>query len=197
MNTDDDEHALTAWQREIADVKPLSGPTRRADASQKPSPGHEARRLAAVQDIDNQNLNFLSDHGVPWLSPYEAFAYKRDGVQRGVFKKLKQGKYEIDAMLDLHQLSANEAREKVFEFIKQSQKNGVRTGLILHGKGARNRKQPAFLKSLSLYWLTQMKEVLAIHSAIREHGGNGAAYVLLQKNESAKRELREKFNTNN
>jgi DNA-nicking Smr family endonuclease len=53
--------------------------------------------------------------------------------------------------------------------------------LIIHGKGGYDGG-PSLLKSQVNHWLKQMPEVLAYHSAVRQHGGLGAVYVLLKRN---------------
>ena len=60
-----------------------------------------------------------------------------------------------------------------------------------HGKGE-DSATPARLKSYTNAWLRQLPEVLAFHSAQRRHGGYGATYVLLRKNEVARSDTRER-----
>ena len=102
------------------------------------------------------------------------------------------GDYAIDARLDLHKMTLEQARQQVFGFIRESHQYGLRTVMILHGKGARNKDNPALLKSATAHWLKQLDEVMAYHTAMKHHGGSGAVYVLLKKGEQAKRENREK-----
>ena len=187
MNEDDEQLFRDAY----SDVDPLKATSVKASVkvAAKPTPGTLHRREAA-QQLDS-DPNTLSDEHIPCVLPYDPISYRRDGVQHGVFKKLRLGLYDLEARLDLHQLSLQQARNAVFYFIRESHQYGLRTLIILHGKGARNTEKPALLKSATAYWLCQMDEILAYHSAMQHHGGTGAVYVLLRKSEQSKRENRE------
>ncbi len=124
------------------------------------------------------------------VDPMALLSFQRPGVQNGVFRNLRLGKYTIDARLDLHTLTVDAARKLVYQFIQDCIANNVRTALITHGKGE-GRAQPALLKSCVAYWLPQMDEVLAFHTAQKQHGSYGATYVLLKKSEDTKRRNRE------
>jgi DNA-nicking Smr family endonuclease len=133
----------------------------------------------------------VSDDYVVWLKAEDILAYKKSGVQDGVYKKLRMGKYSIDGKLDLHQKTVAEARSEVSVFIAEAMEHAARTVIILHGKGARNPERRAVIKSHLAKWLKEKSEVLAFHSAQPHHGGSGAVYVLLRKSESAKEQARE------
>ena len=125
------------------------------------------------------------------LDPHDIVGFKRDGVQEGVYKKLRLGKYELQASLDLHQKTLNEARQTLVQFISDCEVRDIRCLLILHGKGERSTPR-ALLKSHVSAWLPQLPAVMAIHSAERRHGGSGALYMLLRKSERKKTENRER-----
>ena len=121
--------------------------------------------------------------------------FKRPGVQHGVFRKLKQGRYESEARLDLHRMSTAVARRELFGFIEQAYELGLRSLLVIHGKGEGKAEQErsSILKGCTNRWLRELDVVQAFHSAQPRHGGTGAVYVLLKKSEEKKRENREKF----
>ncbi|MFT1644394.1 Smr/MutS family protein, partial [Vibrio cholerae] len=79
----------------------------------------------------------LSIDHAPKLKPHDMLEYKRDGVQDGVYRKLRLGKYPIQARLDLHRKTLKEARSEVIQFIRQSMAMDIRTLLIVHGRGER------------------------------------------------------------
>ena len=155
-----------------------------------PSESQLAHRESAV-GCAAKNPNVLTTEYVEPVEPHDPIAFKRDGVQEGVYRKLRLGKYDIHAVLDLHRKTLKEAHKEVFEFITDAMAHGLRTVMILHGKGAQS-KPPAFLKSYVNKWLPQMDEVLAFHSAQKHHGGVGAVYVLVRKSDLKKLESREK-----
>src|SRR5690606_2238677 len=124
---------------------------------------------------------------VPPVDPLEILEFKRPGVQNGVYRKLRLGNYAIDARLDLHRMTVEQARRAVFQFVADCMEQDIRCALVTHGKGV-GRTQPALLKSCVAHWLPQFREVLAFHSAQKHHGGSGASYILLRKSERKRQE---------
>ena len=92
-------------------------------------------------------------------------------------------------------MTAAVARRELFGFIEQAFELGLRSVLIIHGKGESKaeRERSSILKGCTDHWLRQLDIVQAFHSAQPRHGGTGAVYVLLKKSEEKKRENREKF----
>lgn len=179
----------------VGDVTPLA-PDQTTDQrpARQQTPGVTARRAAAQREVQGDN-NFLSAaEYIPPVKPWDELNFKRDGVQYGVFKNLRLGKYRIDAQLDLHRHTVEQARKAVFEFVRDARELDIRCVLIAHGKGE-GREQPALLKSCVNHWLRQLDAVLAFHSAQRHHGGTGATYVMLRKSEKKRDENREKHQT--
>ena len=182
------------FQEEMLGVTPLKRDARERLLRKVHEGDGEARRLAAEGEPEGP-LNSLVDEGVEPLDAWYVLAFKRPGIQHGVYKKLRQGRYEIDARLDLHRLSVKQARMDVHSFIQDAMQYGLRTVLILHGKGQRKTEQEktAVLKGYVQHWLQELEEVQAFHSAQPVHGGTGAVYVLLRKSLQKKRENRERF----
>lgn len=182
------------FQEEMLGVTPLKRDARERLLRKGNEGDGEARRLAAEGEPEGL-LNSLVDEGVEPLDAWYVLAFKRPGIQHGVYKKLRQGRYEIDARLDLHRLSVKQARVDVHSFIQDAMQYGLRTVLILHGKGQRKTEQEktAVLKGYVNHWLQDLEDVQAFHSAQAEHGGTGAVYVLLRKSLQKKRENRERF----
>jgi DNA-nicking Smr family endonuclease len=190
----DDEEFL--FRQEMSDVTPLKTDARmnlRRDSESEAS--LRERRAAAV--AEQGDINPLSNEGIEPLDPWFVLDFKRPGVQNGVFRKLKQGRYESEARLNLHRMSVQRARRELFEFVRQAQDLGLRTVLIIHGKGENSpsteREQASIIKGCVNKWLRELEPVQAFHSARIQHGGTGAVYVLLRKSESAKEANRERF----
>lgn len=182
------------FQAEMLGVTPLKRDARERLLRKENEGDGKARRLAAEGEPEGL-LNSLVDEGIEPLDAWYVLAFKRPGIQHGVYKKLRQGRYDIDARLDLHRLSVKQARIDVHSFIQEAMQYGLRTVLILHGKGQRKTEQEktAVLKGYVNRWLQDLEEVQAFHSAQPVHGGTGAVYVLLRKNLQKKRENRERF----
>ena len=181
------EDELDLFYKEMADVQPLSRREERVlpRPDKSPSPGLLYRRESA-QRAQGMDESHLPTAFVEPVRPEAIISFKRDGIQNGVFRRLQRGAYEIEAMLDLHGLTVEQARHEVYVFIHDCLRYDVRSALISHGKGQRNKDQIPLLKSFLARWLPLFPEVMAFHSAQKWHRGAGAAYVLLRKSEKAK-----------
>ncbi|KLV04700.1 MULTISPECIES: DNA endonuclease SmrA [Photobacterium] len=174
----------------MADVAPLAQDKVQVTQKHQVSEAQLARRLAA-QTLSDSDPEYLSLDYAKMLKPDDMVEFKRSGVQDGVFRKLRLGKYDLQARLDLHRKSLKEAREEVLNFLRQCQRMDIRTVIIVHGKGEKSNP-PAMMKSFVATWLEQITDVMCFHSALRQHGGNGALYVMLKKSPERKLENRER-----
>lgn len=183
-----------SFAQEMQDVVPLQVPPkvaiRKGDINLA---SQEARRLAAENPIVKRDPNYLQTSDVKRVGPHDIVGYKRPGIQDGVFRKLRLGKYETEARLDLHRKTVEEARQQLFRFIHDCMNHDIRSVLVLPGKGEKSQGDSAVLKSYLVHWLEQIEEVQAYHTAQPHHGGAGAFYVLLRKSERKKQEAREQF----
>ncbi len=190
----DDESEL--FFQEVADVKPLKREHRvqLAPGGDDRDRSLAERREAAVTGRE-ADRNTLSDRDAEPLDAWYVLEFKRPGVQNGVYRKLRQGRYEQEARLDLHRMTVAVARRELFAFLEQCHELGLRSVLLIHGKGERKveRERSAVLKGHVHAWLQEVPIVQAYHSAQPQHGGTGAVYVLLRKSEEQKRKNRERF----
>jgi len=179
-----EQDELDLFLKEMRDVRPVkSEPKVPLSRRQAAAEALQQRRQAAVASAQTAESNFLSgDNTVPPVDPYDILEFKRDGVQNGVYRKLRLGKYQLDARLDLHRMNVEQARGAVFQFVRDCMEQDIRCGLITHGRGV-GRDRPALLKSCVAHWLPQLEEVLAFHSAQPQHGATGATYIMLRKSE--------------
>jgi DNA-nicking Smr family endonuclease len=146
----------------------------------------EVERPTVAEDPNKLTLGHVPD-----VKPYDTLAWKQDGVQDRVFRKLKQGAYEVQAELDLHRKTVREARVAVYDFLKLGLAKGWRTVLIAHGRGEKS-PTPARIKSYVAAWLRDSPDVIAFHSAPPKRGGTGAVYALLKKSAAHREENRER-----
>lgn len=179
--------------QQMKDVKPIKVEEKVVLASpQLDKTNSMTRRKAATAELA-KDKNFLSGEYIEPVDPLAVIEFKHDGVQTGVYRNLRLGKYQIDARLDLHHMTIDQARNAVFQFIKDCMNHDIRCALITHGKGE-GRNLPAQLKSCIAHWLPQFPEILAFHSAQKQHGWVGATYVLLRKSDKKKLETWEMHN---
>lgn len=173
------------------DVKPFKAEKRIAINKRKGSDESLQIRREAAQKMEVVNADPLAGEPMEMVAPLDVISFQRPGVQHGVFKNLRLGKYTIDARLDLHKLTVDKARKEIYQFIQDCVANDVRTALVTHGKGE-GRERPAILKSCVAFWLPQIEQVLAFHTAQKQHGSYGATYILLKKGERKKADNRER-----
>ncbi len=180
------------FAEEMAGVTPLPADGRALPRGQpgEPTPAQLARRRAA--EARAGDLNPLTLGEVRPVAPFDELAWKKDGVQEGVYRKLRLGRYPLQATLDLHRMTVREARDALYAFVLEAVALDLRTVLITHGRGDRSAT-PARIKSYVARWLEDLPEVLAFHSAQRQHGGYGATYALLRKSPEKRMDNKERF----
>ena len=174
----------------MQDVKPLKQDNKVHSHKAKSTLAQQLKRQA-LEKIERQDGNQLSIEKVTPVDPLDVLEYKKDGIQDGVYKNLRLGKYKVDTFLNLQGMKLDLARETIYESIISAHQNGARTLLIKHGLGQHSKPFPALLKSYVNQWLQQMPQVIAFHSALKQQGGLGSVYVLLKKNRQDKDTNRE------
>ncbi|MFV8816705.1 DNA endonuclease SmrA [Haliea sp. E17] len=194
MNDEEEKLFLDA----MSDVAPLKREARvRRSNHQRDRDGSLDERREAAQREQGRDGNPLSDEvrEIEPLDPWYVLDYKRPGVQNGVYRKLRQGRYPAEARLDLHRMTVAVARKELYDFIAECFRFGLRSVMIIHGKGESraDRERSSILKACVNQWLPELDPVQAFHSAQPQHGGTGAVYILLRKSEEKKQLTREKF----
>lgn len=111
----------------------------------------------------------------------EELLYLQPGLPKRLLRYLRQGKFSINAELDLHGLNVAEARYALTKFLGECDKNEIRSVRIIHGKGQGSYRKEPVLKRKVNTWLQQRNNVLAFCSARSVDGGTGAIYVLLKR----------------
>jgi DNA-nicking Smr family endonuclease len=160
------------FRRAMHDVKPLNVPERVVDS---PKPPAEARfRRADEQAVLQESLM------VPELGTGEEVGFRRPHISESVLLKLRRGQYALDAEIDLHGLTAAQAKHALREFIVESVARRWRCVRVVHGKGRRSGPRGPVLKPTVVHWLQRSNDVLAFGSARAVDGGSGALYVLLR-----------------
>lgn len=110
----------------------------------------------------------------------EELLFRRSAITDRVLKRLRRGHYAVGDELDLHGLTASQARELVRDFLARAAARQLVCVRIIHGKGrGSGPRGPVLKKSVNL-WLRKTDAVLAFTSARPADGGTGALYVLLR-----------------
>ncbi len=159
---------VQAWREQ--DREPSATPA--PDIAEQPAPPARTRR-AAGKPAPPKGV----ERAQPALAPGETA-----GVDRRLADRLKRGRLPIEATLDLHGLTQEEAHANVQGFVTRAAERGVRTVLIVTGKGRQGGG--GVLKAALPRWLNEAPVralILALAAARPEHGGSGALYVLLRR----------------
>ena len=152
------------WQRATRDVKPLAPrkqPAARAPSQQPPPLTRAVKAVASPRPI-----------------PLNRFV----GIDRANAERLKRGQYKIEARLDLHGMTQDEAYRALLDFLRTARAAGKRCVLVITGRG---RIGGGVLKTAVPRWLDETlfrPHLLAIATAQPRDGGAGALYVMLRRN---------------
>lgn len=171
MSTDDD---IDAFRAAIGPVKPIRH-DRVTPPLAKPPP------IARFTRADEQSVlvESLSDPTI-WLESGDEVQFCRIGIKSPILRKLKRGQYSVHEEIDLHGLNASEAKQAVFEFLKEARTKRWGCVRIIHGKGKRSYQGLPVLRPKVIKWLQRTDIVIAFCTAAVKDGGTGALYVLLR-----------------
>jgi DNA-nicking Smr family endonuclease len=104
-------------------------------------------------------------------------------LDSAIRSKIRKGGIALDATLDLHGHTRATAQGVLLRFITEAQARGLRTLLVITGKG-KNSSESGVLGN----WLERMAQQSPLNMHIRSceqaappHGGSGAWYIRLRK----------------
>lgn len=169
---------LDTFHEAMKGIKPLQHKKEKIS----PTPPTIKRKYPDQQEADSdESFSFhLSDADyLEEVAGEELISYKQPDLDDKILRNLRKGQYNVQAKLDLHGMTVNQARLAVEQFIYACLTEQIRSILIVHGKGHPN-KAP-ILKNKLNHWLREIKMVLAFCSASIPHGSSGAMYVLLKR----------------
>ena len=165
----------------LKDVKPLPGHAIQSEIKQnanaiKPPPEKPA-------DIDLPNKTTIKKATYPLLLHGDT-----PGLDKNSARRMKRGKMQIDARLDLHGYRQDEAVCILADFIINSVRSIKRCVLVITGKGLHHEKPgdrvAGVLRKNVPIWLNEepnRSQILSFSHAVPSDGGVGALYVLLKK----------------
>lgn len=148
-------------------------------ATDKPKPYPKP----AVINVNGHLIDSVTALPIEKVGIEDSLSFLNTGLQHKVLKKLRTGFFGLDADIDLHGLSSDEAKRQLLNFLHRCVEDGCRCVHIVHGKGHRSPDQHPILKNNINLWLRQHKDVQAFCSASPKDGGTGAVFVLLQLSE--------------
>jgi DNA-nicking Smr family endonuclease len=172
----------TIFAQAFEGVRPLAG------ARRNRVPIEPAQNRAIVSE-DSEVLAALSDlvGGQGEFDITETDEYvegARVGLDPRLVTRLRRGEFAVQAHLDLHGMIQPAAKDALSAFVLDSTRKGLRTILVIHGRGRRSPGGHPILKHAATEWLSQTSisgYVLAFATARPQDGGAGATYVLLRR----------------
>ncbi len=174
----------------MSDVTPLPTDRRGRVGKQPKTPPRDHRlademsALADLSDLVEGRGTFMiqyTDEYMEGVAP---------GVDRRLAQRLHQREFAIQAHLDLHGYTVDEARPAVDRFLTNAYTSGQRCVRLVHGRGRNSINNQPVLKEQVRLWLSHgrlSRLVLAFVTAPLADGGTGAVYVLLRRATHASR----------
>ncbi len=211
---DDD---VTLWQRIARSIAPLPKAKPRVPEVEfeppaphplpgKPPPGKQPGKQRSGKSEPAQPGAAPSPPGKPKSRPAAAPPPRpvvprppapQPALERRHARRIAAGTIEIEARLDLHGLTQSAAYDRLLGFIQGAAASGLKTVLVITGKGGRRRFLDGLhggwgqsegdigvLRSSVPRWLAEpplRSLVVGYQNAAVQHGGDGAFYVQLRR----------------
>ncbi len=165
------------WLEAVKDIKPIFS-NQAVSREKKIKPVQKEKVYYAVKQEFSTYSKFLDD-------------FENGGIDKSTMRKFKREEFRVEAVLDLHGLTEDEAFAKVDSFIPQSYALGRRCVMIITGKGIRVHPDEdifaakGVLRKQVPQWLNmaRLRAMILIYKHPSEKmGGSGALYILLRRN---------------
>jgi DNA-nicking Smr family endonuclease len=184
-----EERAL--WERVVATASTLKGEGIALPPAPPPRPTKDPAQAATalprptlprtVPPMTSVNLS---------PDPQSSLRGRAPRMDRGRYEKLRRGRLEPEARLDLHGMTAERAHAALTRFILAAHGEGLRLVLVITGKGRDGAEhviaphRHGILRHSLPHWLAArplVTRVLDLAPAHQKHGGGGAYYVYLRR----------------
>lgn len=180
VTNDPDKTDQELFRASVRGVKRLQHQQVTPHRARVPPRPHKTPRMQAAEETPLRAAPVAGEFDACGTEPAEELAFARPGLQHGVLRKLRRGRFAIGADLDLHGMTVPLARRALQAFLADCLLADERCVRVIHGKGLRAPSRASVLKSRVDAWLRQDAGVLAFCSARAQDGGTGAVYVLLK-----------------
>ncbi|MDG2362034.1 MAG: Smr/MutS family protein [Hellea sp.] len=155
------------------DEKSIWKKVARTIAPRKSEKGHGASRpLFSIIEFENMLRLPVERKG-----PKEKNKLK---IEINQDKKTRRGRVQIEAQIDLHDMTQPQARTKLHQMIKTAKTSNKKCILVITGKGLRGE---GVLRGSFVKWVndSEVRDLIATYaSAHKKHGGIGAWYIFLK-----------------
>lgn len=173
------------WREAVADVTPL------AAAVKLPLPGADADDASSLSRVRGRGGAGVSQKQEPSTNQFLPLTHPARGrgksshgdktIERNMLHRIAKGREPIEARLDLHGMTEAEAYRQFSGFIHRAHDDGMRTVLVITGKG---RGGEGRLRRALRHWLESEElrgGIGGCHAAHPTHGGDGAWYIRIRR----------------
>ena len=214
-----DKTDLDLWQAVVKDIVPIPEDLREKSETIEKSAGKKSVKISVKisGQVGSPKSSVLPPKPSPKLSPKSApqpnpklspkpptkkttkrpevivsapRALTSPTMDRRNFNRLQKGQMPIDARLDLHGMTVEQAKLRLKSFLLNAHARGDRVILVITGKGLRsgfdefNRPNRGVIREGLPQWVKDKEiapMIVQITPAHRQHGGDGAFYLYLRR----------------
>ncbi len=172
------------WQQVTGDVNPLPDSHDRVDHPESDAAAPPSDKPSDKPSEQNSDGPAAPPAPLPSPGPASEPALthgRAPGLDRRTPTNLRRGKVGIEARVDLHGMTQEQAHRALGDFLADSQAAGRRSVLVITGKGAGGT---GILRDAVPKWLNEganRNMIRAFSHAQPQDGGEGALYVLLKR----------------
>lgn len=177
-NQAENDEDLNDFYKAMQDVKVLSGKGREIIPCIKENTLTPPPVVNPLQEFMEGKLEFTLCATEEYIEGHIV------GIDLMTVGKLQNRQYSPEAHIDLHGLNAEQAYHNLIAFFRNSYQRGLRTVLVVTGKGKNSVNGMPVLRNKVQEWFTKdpfRRVILAFCTAKQEDGGTGALYVLIRK----------------
>jgi DNA-nicking Smr family endonuclease len=165
------------WSHVTKAIKPL-----RDQPSSSPDADSDALEIPAVKP--KHPPKFVKQRAAPVraAAPTKPSALSFEPLTRRMKQRVARGREAIDARLDLHGYTQDEAHAALLRFLRSARARDARLVLVITGKGRGG--EVGVLRRQVPHWLAlpEFRDlVIGFEDAAVGHGGQGALYVRLRR----------------
>lgn len=177
---DEDEALWKAVTRDVKPIKRTPSPSAKPEVVKKPAraqPKTPSPPLTSPPAIAKPAPR-------PALPPRELSHGQAAGLDKRTMDRLRRGQVPVEAEIDLHGYTQEQAHNALNAFIIGQAAAGRRCVRVITGKGSFRQGGGGVLKTAVPRWLNEtplQDSILAFTHARRDDGGEGALYVLLRR----------------
>jgi DNA-nicking Smr family endonuclease len=148
-----------------------------------PEEKEAAREKSAEIQIETENGKTINPMCL-WMNRYGVIDKDKMADETAERAKFESRSYlaetRIEARIDLHGLTAEEARSRLDSFVGDCQHRGIRKILIIHGKGIHTTGSDPVLGSVVRDVIEEDSRLGMSGHPDKRQGGNGATWVIIR-----------------